>query len=165
MSCLIDSISKVKLAIPLFLFLLSAILTKISSMDIKALDQAVQEIALKRNELKKIDYNNPKYDDLEEALHDLEDEFLDNFGDEMEKVLQEVHDKLCPDTDILLPIAYMAKAYTVTDKNEFLVSASEGVFVEVDSLPGKDTKLVIVPNPLRIILNLKDKQQVVWSGK
>lgn len=134
-------------------------------MDIKALDQAVQEIALKRNELKKIDYNNPQYDDLEEVLHDLEDEFLDNYGDEMEKVLQEVHDKLCPDTDILLPIAYMAKAYSVTDKNEFSVSSSEGVFVEVDSLPGKDTKLVIVPNPLRIVLNLKDKQQVVWVGK
>jgi hypothetical protein len=134
-------------------------------MDIKALDQAVQEIALKRNELKKIDYNNPQYDDLEEVLHDLEDEFLDNYGDEMEKVLQEVHDKLCPDTDILLPIAYMAKAYTVTDKNEFSVTTSEGVFVEVDSLPGKDTKLVIVPNPLRIVLNLKDKQQVVWVGK
>jgi hypothetical protein len=149
----------------LFLFLLSAILTKISPMDIKALDQAVQEIALKRNELKKIDYNNPKYDDLEEVLHDLEDEFLDNYGDEMEKILQEVHDKLCPDTDILLPIAYMAKAYTVTDKNEFSVTTSEGVFVEVDSLPGKDTKLVIVPNPLRIVLNLKDKQQVVWVGK
>jgi hypothetical protein len=134
-------------------------------MDIQALDQAVQEIALKRNELKKIDYNNPQYDDLEEVLHDLEDEFLDNYGDEMEKVLQEVHDKLCPDTDILLPIAYMAKAYTVTDKNEFSVTTSEGVFVEVDSLPGKDTKLVIVPNPLRIVLNLKDKQQVVWVGK
>ncbi|MFM7429260.1 MAG: hypothetical protein ACKO1F_05100, partial [Flammeovirgaceae bacterium] len=59
----------------------------------------------------------------------------------------------------------MAKSYTVTDKNEFLVSASEGVFVEVDSLLGKDTKLVIVPNPLRIVLNLKDKQQVVWAGK
>ena len=134
-------------------------------MDIQALDQAVLEIALKRNELKKIDYNNPKYDDLEEVLHDLEDEFLDNYGDEMEKILQEVHDKLCPDTDILLPIAYMAKAYSVTDKNEFSVSSSEGVFVEVDSLPGKDTKLVIVPNPLRIVLNLKDKQQVVWVGK
>jgi uncharacterized membrane protein YfhO len=134
-------------------------------MDIQALDQAVLEIALKRNELKKIDYNNPKYDDLEEVLHDLEDEFLDNYSDEMEKILQEVHDKLCPDTDILLPIAYMAKAYTVTDKNEFSVTTSEGVFVEVDSLPGKDTKLVIVPNPLRIVLNLKDKQQVVWVGK
>lgn len=50
-------------------------------MDIQALDKAVQQIALKRNELKKIDYNNPKYDDLEEALHDLEDAFLDDFGD------------------------------------------------------------------------------------
>jgi len=99
------------------------------------------------------------------SWNDLEDEFLDNYGDEMEKILQEVHDKLCPDTDILLPIAYMAKAYTVTDKNEFSVTTSEGVFVEVDSLPGKDTKLVIVPNPLRIVLNLKDKQQVVWVGK
>ncbi|MFM8834916.1 MAG: hypothetical protein ACKOEV_15045 [Cytophagales bacterium] len=80
-------------------------------MDIQALDKAVQQIALKRNELKKIDYNNPKYDDLEEALHDLEDAFLDDFGDEMEKVLQQVHDKICPDTDVLLPIAYMAKFY------------------------------------------------------
>ena len=32
--------------------------------------------------------------------------------------------------------------------------------------PGKDTKLVIVPNPVRIILNIgADKQQVVWTAK
>ena len=41
-------------------------------MDIKALDKAIQQIAIRRNELKKIDYNNPKYDDLEEELHDLD---------------------------------------------------------------------------------------------
>ncbi len=134
-------------------------------MDIQALDTAVQQIALKRNELKKIDYNNPKYDDLEEALHDLEDAFLDDFGDEMEKVLQQVHDKICPDTDVLLPIAYMAKSYTVNDKNEFFVAPNEGVFVELDKLPSKETRLVIIPNPIRIVLNLgKDKQQVVWTG-
>ncbi|MFM7859093.1 MAG: hypothetical protein ACKO96_46020 [Flammeovirgaceae bacterium] len=133
-------------------------------MNIQALDKAVQEIALKRNELKKIDYNNPKYDDLEEALHDLEDAFLDDFGDEMETVLQQVHDKICPDTDVLLPIAYMAKSYTVTDKNEFTVAPNEGVFVEVDNLPSKETRLVIIPNPIRIVLTIgKDKQQVVWS--
>ena len=37
-------------------------------MDIKALDKALQEIVKKREELAKIDYNNPKYDDLEEQL-------------------------------------------------------------------------------------------------
>jgi len=133
-------------------------------MDIKALDKAVQEIANRRNELKKIDYNNPKYDDLEEELHDLEDAFQVKYGEYMEEALQEVHDKLAPDTDILFPIAYLAKAYTVNANNEFSVSTAEGVYVEMDSMPGKETKLVIVPNPLRIILNTKDKQQVVWSA-
>jgi hypothetical protein len=133
-------------------------------MDKKALDKAIQEIAIRRNELKKIDYNNPKYDDLEEELHDLEDALHVKFGEYLEEVLQEVHDKLSPDTDVLFPTAYLAKTYTIDAKNEFSVSTAEGVFVEVDSMPGKETKLVIVPNPLRIILNTKEKQQVVWSA-
>ena len=40
------------------------------------------------------------------------------------------------------------------------------VFVEAEKFAGKDTKLVIIPNPLRIILSISpDKQQVVWEGK
>jgi hypothetical protein len=135
-------------------------------MDIKQLDKAVQDIAIRRNELKKLDYNNPKYDDLEEQLHDLEDALVDSHGDYLEEVLQEIHDKYCPDTDILLPIAYLAKTYAVTTNNEFSVATTEGVYVEVDSLPGKETKLVILPNPLRVVLNVgKEKQQVVWTTK
>lgn len=135
-------------------------------MDIQGLDKAIQEIALRRNALKKIDYNNPKYDDLEEELHDLEDSLHVKYGDYLEDVLKDVHDKYCPDTDVLYPIAYLAKSYSIGDKNEFSVAATEGVFVEVDSIPGKETKLVIVPNPVRIILNVgKDQQQVVWTAK
>ena len=133
-------------------------------MDIKALDKAIQEIAVRRNELKKIDYNNPKYDDLEEELHDLEDALQVKYGEYLEEALQEVHDKLSPDTDILFPIAYLAKTYSINAKNEFSVSGVEGVYVEMETLPGKETKLVIVPNPLRILLNTKEKQQVVWSA-
>jgi hypothetical protein len=134
-------------------------------MDISALDKALQLIAVKRNELKKIDYNNPKYDDLEEELHDLEDALQVKYGEYLEEALQEVHDKFCPDTDVLFPIAYLAKTYSVSAANEFGVASNEGVFVEVDSMPGKETKLVIVPNPVRIILNTKDKQEVVWKSK
>ena len=57
-------------------------------MDFKKLDLAVQTIALRRNELKKLDYNNPKYDDLEEQLHDLEDSLVDEFGDYLEGIFQ-----------------------------------------------------------------------------
>jgi hypothetical protein len=135
-------------------------------MDAKALDKALQEIAIRRNELQKIDYNNPKYDDLEEQLHDLEDAFQVKFGEPFEEILQEVHDKYCPDSDVLYPIAYLAKSYQVNSKNEFEVAPTDGVYVEIDSYPGKDTKLVIVPNPTRIVLNIgKEKQQVIWTAK
>ncbi len=135
-------------------------------MDTMELDKAIQEIAIRRNELKKLNYSDPQYDDLEEKLHDLEDSLIDSHGDYLEEVLQEVHDKYCPDTDILLPIAYLAKTYSVTSKNEFSVTTAEGVYVEVDSMPGKETKLVMIPNPLRVILNVgKEKQLIVWSAK
>ena len=134
-------------------------------MDVKALDKAIQEIAIRRNELKKIDYNNPKYDDLEEELHDLEDALQVKFGDYLEEVLQNVHDKYCPDTDVLFPIAYLAKSYQINGQ-EYSVANNEGVFVEVDSIPGKDTRLVIVPSPVRVILNVgKDQQQIVWTAR
>ncbi len=135
-------------------------------MDVKELDKAIQEIAKRRNALSKIDYSNPKYDDLEEELHDLEDSLQVKYGEYLEEVLQDVHDKYCPDTDVLYPIAYLAKTYTISDKNEFGVTNKEGVFVEIDSIPGKDTKLVIVPNPMRVILNVGvSQQQIVWTAK
>lgn len=119
-------------------------------MDVKALDQALVKILKKREELSKINYNNPKYDDLEEELHGLEDEFQEEYGDFLEDALQHVHDEFCPDNDVLMPIGYLG----------------QGVPVEVDRLPGKDTRLVLAPSPLRIILSVdKDKQQVVWSSE
>lgn len=118
-------------------------------MDVKALDQALVKIVKKREELGKINYNNPKYDDLEEELHNLEDEFQEEYGDFLEEALQQVHDEYCPDNDVLMPIGYLG----------------QGVPVEVDRLPGKDTRLMLAPSPVRIILSVdKDKQQVVWSS-
>lgn len=135
-------------------------------MDLKALDKALQELIKSRAELSKIDYNNPKYDDLEEKLHDAEDAFQDKFGEFLEEALQDIHDEHCPDSDVLMPIAYLAKKYTVSDKGEYSVDSAEGVFVETEKYAGKDTKLVILPNPVRIALNIgKDKQVIVWTGK
>jgi hypothetical protein len=119
-------------------------------MDVKALDKALLEILKKREELSKIDYNNPQYDDVEEALHDLEDDFHEEYGEYLEEAFQGVHDDLCPDNDVLMPIAYLGK----------------GVPVEVDKFAGKDTKLMLVPGPARIILTIgKDKQEVIWTAK
>jgi hypothetical protein len=119
-------------------------------MNIKALDKALQEIIAKRTELEKIDYNNPKYDDLEEQLHDLEDAFQVTHGELLEDILQDIHDDVCPDNDVLMPIAYLGK----------------GIYVEVDKYAGKDTKLVLETNPPRFILKIgKDKEETLWTAE
>ena len=128
---------------------ISLIFTENYDMDVKALDQALLEIVRKREELSKVNYNDPTYDNLEEQLHDLEDDFQDEYGDYLETALQQVHDEFCPDNDVLMPIGYLGT----------------GIPVEVDKLPGKDTRLILAPNPTRIILSVnKEKQQVVWSS-
>lgn len=124
-------------------------MNNVSPMDIKALDNDLQAIEKKQAELAKLDYNNPKYDDIEEELHDMEDDFQDKYGDYLESALQDVHDQLCPDNDVLLPIAYVGK----------------GVIVEVDKYPGKDTKLSLVSDPTRIILTVGKTEEVVWTAK
>ena len=119
-------------------------------MNVKELDAELQEIEKTKAELSKLDYNDPKYDDLEEQLHDLEDDLQDKHGAYLEEVLQTVHDDLCPDNDVLMPIAYLG---------------GKGVPVETDKFPGKDTRLILVPNPPRIILMIgKEKQDVVWTA-
>jgi hypothetical protein len=119
-------------------------------MDVKALDNSILEILKNREQLDKLDYNDPQYDDLEEELHDLEDDFQDNYGDYLEEQLQKVHDQVCPDNDVLLPIAYLGK----------------GIPVDVDKFPGKDTRLTLVPSPTRIILTVgTEKEEVMWRAK
>ncbi len=135
-------------------------------MNIQSLDKAIQKLIKSRSELLQINYNNPQYDELEEKLHDGEDAFQEEYGEYFEEVLQTVHDEHCPDSDVLLPIAYLAKKYSISEKGQYSVDPSEGVFVETEKYAGKDTKLVILPNPVRIVLNIsKDNQQVVWEGK
>ena len=119
-------------------------------MDIKALDTALQAIVKKQEELKGIEYSSPKYDDLEEELHNLEDAFQQTYGEYLEEALQDVHDELCPDNDVLLPIAYIG----------------EGIYVEVDDYPGSETRLQLEPNPTRIIIKVgKEKKETVWQAK
>ncbi|MFZ2905809.1 MAG: hypothetical protein WAZ98_06375 [Cyclobacteriaceae bacterium] len=119
-------------------------------MDVQALDKALQKIVDTKKELEKLDYNNPKYDDLEEKLHDLEDDFQDEYGDYLETEIEKVQDQHAPDNDVLLPIAYLG----------------EGIIIDMKKLPGRDTRLVLLTNPTRLVIRLgKDQQETVWTAK
>ena len=138
-------------------------------MDIKKLNDDLCELVSKRNLLASIDYNDEAYDRVEEDLHDFEDDFLETYDEYLEEAFQSVHDEHCPDNDVLLPIAYIAKKYIEkTDDNGIMsygVGPNEGVLVEADEYIKNDVRLMLVPSPTRIVMTIDNKlPAVVWEA-
>ena len=140
-------------------------------MDVNKLNQDFAIIADKINELDEMDYNDNRYDDLEEELHDLEDQFLADFGTDLEKAITDVHDEFCPDNEVLLPSAYFAKNYIRNQKDNkgrysYDVAFGEGIPVEVSDFPDQEVRIVLVPGPTRLIVTVGDKaKQVAWAAQ
>lgn len=136
-------------------------------MNVTALNQAVREVVEKRRLLSQMGYDHEQYDDVEEELHDLEDDFLEQYGDYLEKALQKVHNDFCPESDVLLPTAYLPRQYqkAVDDsgEEEIRLGDNDGVWVELEDFPGADAKLVMLPDPIRIELLTQAGSQAVWT--
>ena len=132
-------------------------------MNPQELNTALVALIQKKQQLSKLDYNDERYDEIAEELHDMEDEFNENYGDTLEEVLEDVHLKVCPDTDVLLPTAYLPE--TMNTENGHNPKPSEGVWVEADKYPNKEARLTLVPNPARIVLTVgKAVQEEVWKA-
>jgi hypothetical protein len=131
------------------------------------LNNDLVRLVLKKNELNRLKYSDPTYDTIEEELHDLEDAFIEKHGNFLEEVLKDIHNELCPDNEVLLPIAYLANKYNIDkkdDSTEFTVDLMEGVIVDVENYDDKLTRLVLVPNPTRILLQIQDShQEEIWK--
>ena len=138
-------------------------------MDIIKLNDDLCELVSRRNLLASIDYNDEAYDRVEEDLHDFEDDFLEKYDDYLEAAFQTVHDEHCPDTDVLLPIAYIAKKYIEkTDEKgnmTYGVGPNEGVLVEADKYLKNDVRLFLVPSPTRIMMTIDNaRPELVWEA-
>ncbi|WP_276496432.1 hypothetical protein [Pontibacter litorisediminis] len=132
-------------------------------MNAKALNESIVAILEKKQELRALDYNDARYDDIEEELHDLEDDFNEEYGDELEEVLEDVHGKIKSDADILLPTAYLASSLDGKELEDG--DDTEGVWVESDTFPGVEMRLVLVANPPRVLLILSDQERVLWTAE
>ena len=136
-------------------------------MDAKQLDQDLVKIIKVKNRLAKIDYNDAEYDQVEEELHETEDDFLEKYGDYLDQILRKVHERHFPDTEILSPIAYLAKKYIARKVGgTFDVSPDEGVLVDADEYPAKLTRLVLVPSPTRLVLQIgQNSIKEIWNSE
>ncbi len=140
-------------------------------MDSKAIDKSLIEIIEKKAELNALTYDDKGYDKIEDELHDLEDEFIDKYGDDFSEILEDIHDDLEADSDVLLPIAYLATQYILKGQSAdglstYDVRPTEGIHIETDKYVGKVKRLVLIPNPLRFMLQVDGtKREIVWQIK
>ena len=52
------------------------------------------------------------------------------------------------------------------EKGSYEVTLDEGVPVDADDYPGKEARLVLVPEPVRILLQINNSERVeVWKAK
>lgn len=128
------------------------------SMNAADLNAALLKLVEKKHELAQLAYNDARYDDVEEELHDLEDTFNDEYGEYLEEALESVHRRLRSDTDVLLPTAYLP-----TSPATAAPGPKEGVWIDSEEYPGKKVYLALVPNPTRFVLAVGAERKEMWK--
>lgn len=131
-------------------------------MNTVELNNALEALLEKRTQLSKLQYSDPTYDDVEEQLHDLEDDFTDTYGDYMEKAITKVHREFCSESDVLLATSYLPKVVNKVG-TEYEFTANEGVLVEMDDLPALEARLLLLPSPPRMLLLTPGETMEVWK--
>lgn len=140
-------------------------------MDFKELNHSLNALVEKKVYLNSLPYDDEKYDEVEDELHEAEDLFLEKFGDELEAVLEEIHDEYFPECDVLIPTAYLAKNYIPKGTNadgttRYGIQAKEGIEVESHKFKGKKVKLVLLPNPARFVVTVDGKgAEILWTAE
>lgn len=140
-------------------------------MDYKKLEEDLAAIVEKRMALSKISYDDASYDDIEEEMHVLEDDFNDEFGNELETILEKIYAQLKSDNEVLLPSAYLANEYhtmmpDALGKVTYEVIGREGVPLESEQFDKMDVRLVLIPNPARFVLQINGKSMKdLWVAK
>ncbi len=133
-------------------------------MKTEQINQLLEKIVLTKNNLQSSTSEQEKKT-ITKQLDKLESEFDSNYKEEMHEILLDVHDELCPDNDVQKASDYIAKQYIKKGKKYF-VDGSQGLLVHMDDYPHQETKLVLLPNPLRVELNIDEfNKEEVWSAE
>ncbi len=122
-------------------------------------------IILKKEQFSLLTKDSPNYEKLKLEIVLLTEEFDKKFGNYLEEIIFNVHDEYCPDNKILKPLAYIADQYIKKNDRIYLAPADQGVLVQCEDYPNIPTRLVLEPNPVKLILHSQDSnlREIVWS--
>lgn len=91
--------------------------------------------------------------------------FAEKYSYSMEDVMFEIYDELCPDDEIKPITAYIADHYT-KNATGFDAPLDEGVVVHLDDFSFKEGRLLLLPDPARIVLQNPEKfhREILWEA-
>ena len=137
-------------------------------MDSKLFNENFAKILEIRKELNSMEFNSTKYDELEEVLADLEDDFMEDFGDELDEVITKIHHTLCPEIESAHPMAYFARNYTESEfvPGDYEINTGDGIKI-IAEIKGKKVRgsLVWLPNPARLVMISAEDILVLWNSE
>ncbi|HET6243338.1 MAG: hypothetical protein H0V01_11230 [Bacteroidetes bacterium] len=144
-------------------------------MDFGIVNEKVLTIIKMNEQLSRITYNDPNYDQLEDKVYEIQDEVNDKFGDYFEDIMEDVYKELGCDDDVLNFTDYIAKSYTVSgEKNpdgslKFEEAPNDCIIIRISpkALNGKsiNAKIYLKPNPLRIGFAIEKLERIVWNSE
>jgi len=129
------------------------------------LNNSFNAIILKKEQFSLLTKDNSNYEKLKLELILLTDDFDKKFGNYLEEIIFNVHDEYCPDNGVLKPLAYIADQYIKKNDRIYFAPADQGVLVQCEDYPNISTRLVLEPNPVKLILHAQDSnlREIVWS--
>ena len=133
------------------------------------INQVLENIVLFRNQISELKNSDSSFNSLSKKLQEAEQQFTTHYSTQLHEILLDVHDELCPDNDVESPLKYIASQYHISkdgSANSYFVDPSEGLQVHMDDYPNKPTRLVLLPNPFRVVLNIDEfNKEEVWNSE
>ena len=138
-------------------------------MNYQAVNEALDEIVQLRNDRYQAKSQTKRHQ-IDKKLQLKEAQFLSQYGDTLHEVMLDIQDEYFSDSDMDPILYYLAERYRIIGKNdwgnEYQTDPEAGRSVAIDDFPRKDTHLVIVPNPLRVVLHIDSLQsRTVWTSQ
>lgn len=106
-----------------------------------------------------------EYDSIRRLFEKISQYFNLKYGMTLEQVMFEIYDELCPDDEVKPIEEYLASHYE-KGNDGYEASSDEGVVVHLDDFSFKEGRLVILPNPARIVLQdpQTKHQEILWEA-
>lgn len=106
-----------------------------------------------------------EYDSIRRLFEKMSSYFNAKYGMTMEQIMFEIYDELCPDDEVKPINEYLASHYQKNHEG-YDAPLDEGVVVHLDDFNFKEGRLILLPNPARIVLQdpQSHHREVLWEA-